>query len=279
MVRKLRKRVSRMLDPLWRRVRPANLCVFHGGRVGSTVLGDLLGQHPRIHWGGEVYWQVTRQYKSHDGPEPFQPSIDHRGTLRSAMRKAGRCAFGGEVKFDHLDLMGIGIGDFVRADLNRMCFDHFVLMQRHNLLRQVASGLRVREEGRWKQAAGEEAVCRQVWIDVENQPYLGAPIGLLNMFTHIETRQEQVRQALKDRKLLCLHFEEDIERDPKVAYRRVCAFLGLESEATEIRLTRMNPFPLQEIIGNYDQVACALTGTRHEWMLERQTESSVAEVI
>ena len=35
-------------------VRP-NVAMFHSGRTGSTVLGDLLKQHPNVDWAGEIY--------------------------------------------------------------------------------------------------------------------------------------------------------------------------------------------------------------------------------
>ena len=43
-----------VIGPLnaWRR--PGGFAIFHVGRCGSTVLTDLLGQHPDVHNDGET---------------------------------------------------------------------------------------------------------------------------------------------------------------------------------------------------------------------------------
>ena len=37
--------------------------MFHPGRCGSTVLGNLLNQHPSIEWDGEIYEPQGRFYR------------------------------------------------------------------------------------------------------------------------------------------------------------------------------------------------------------------------
>lgn len=36
--------------------------IIHGGRCGSTVLGDILAQNPMIHWAGEIYTELLYTY-------------------------------------------------------------------------------------------------------------------------------------------------------------------------------------------------------------------------
>ena len=36
--------------------------IIHGGRCGSTVLGDILGQNPMYHWAGEIYTELLCTY-------------------------------------------------------------------------------------------------------------------------------------------------------------------------------------------------------------------------
>ena len=67
---------------------------------------------------------------------------------------------------------------------------------------------------------------------------------------------------------LHLVYEDDIEQSPKVAYEKVCAFLGVEVFEVEYRLQRLNPKPLSQIIENFDEVREHLSGTRYEEMLE-----------
>lgn len=67
---------------------------------------------------------------------------------------------------------------------------------------------------------------------------------------------------------LHLVYEDDIEQSPKVAYEKVCEFLGVKAIEVEYRLQRLNPQPLSEIIENFDEVREYLSGTRYEAMLE-----------
>jgi len=52
-----------------------------------------------------------------------------------------------------------------------------------------------------------------------------------------------------------------------VAYRSVCGFIGLEAAPVRVPYERVNPFPLQQIVTNYDAIAAALRDTEFEWML------------
>ena len=67
---------------------------------------------------------------------------------------------------------------------------------------------------------------------------------------------------------LHLVYEDDIEQSPKVAYEKVCEFLGVEAVEVECLYQRINTAPLSEIIENYDEVREYLRGTRYEAMLE-----------
>ena len=63
-------------------------------------------------------------------------------------------------------------------------------------------------------------------------------------------------------------YEEAIEPSPQLAYHQVCESLGLESEPVRVRLERINPEPLAQLISNWDDIAALLAPTRFVWMLE-----------
>ena len=52
--------------------RKGNIFMLHIGRVGSTVLADLLNQHSQIHWDGEFY---PKQHKYYLVPERKQRNV------------------------------------------------------------------------------------------------------------------------------------------------------------------------------------------------------------
>src|SRR5688572_28775150 len=44
------------------RKRVGNIAMLHAGRCGSSVLADLLNQHPDIRWGGEPFENMLPAY-------------------------------------------------------------------------------------------------------------------------------------------------------------------------------------------------------------------------
>ena len=67
--------------------------------------------------------------------------------------------------------------------------------------------------------------------------------------------------------LLHLTYEDDVKGDPKVAYSNICDFIGVEEEPAEVTLKKSNPYPLNRILVNYDEVARQLKDSPYEWML------------
>ncbi|PJF28066.1 MAG: hypothetical protein CUN53_01670 [Phototrophicales bacterium] len=43
------------------------VAMLHLGRTGSTVLGDLLNQHPKILWDSEIYYRFLIGYANYQG--------------------------------------------------------------------------------------------------------------------------------------------------------------------------------------------------------------------
>lgn len=67
---------------------------------------------------------------------------------------------------------------------------------------------------------------------------------------------------------LDLVYEDDVEHDPCVGYRRLCAHLGLEPVEVSERTQRATPYPMSQIVENFEEVRAKLGSTRFEWMLE-----------
>ena len=64
-----------------------------------------------------------------------------------------------------------------------------------------------------------------------------------------------------------LIYEEVIEPSPQLAYGQVCAALELEPEPVQVRLKRINPEPLVQLIRNWAEIEALLAPTRFAWML------------
>lgn len=52
--------ISRTMGPFTKPIRKTNVAMFHIGRCGSTAVGILLNQHPKIRWGAK-HPQASRE--------------------------------------------------------------------------------------------------------------------------------------------------------------------------------------------------------------------------
>lgn len=252
----------------WRRLSgraPARGLVgmFHVGRCGSTVLAQLLGQHPEIQWAGELFdniWAKVPAFKP--GKTNWVRAVTEFGIYSK------RCAYAGfETKVMNFGSYGLdmGVPDYVRL-LRAMGFEHFIVLTRSNLLRIVASALVAARLGQLH-VRSQPAVATAISLNPD------APFGtawggsLLNMLETFERFYAQLDAPLAGARRLDLNYEADIEQDPIVAYRKVCAYLEITPENPGVSWKRTNPFAVSQMIANYDEVAAAIRGTRFEWML------------
>jgi LPS sulfotransferase NodH len=241
---------------------PICVVTFHPGRCGSTVLGDLLDQHPSIEWAGEYY------HRGRD--EDFHRGRESLWRLYWRIARARQPVFGFEVKYSHWGhrrLIGMDWARYVRQ-LSRWGCKHFIFLTRRNILRNLVSIAVSLARQQWHQSVRERAELERVRLDVERVRTSLGQRPLLEALQRYHQADEEISGALAGRPLLRLCYEDDIAADPLVAYGRVCHFLGLEPQETAaVAYGLSNPFPLHDVIVNYDEVARVLTGTPFEWML------------
>ncbi len=239
---------------LWR---PGNVAMFHVGRSGSRVLASLLGQHPAVRWDGEIYEPNSKLWR---------PGRDPERLLRRRMRLAGRRYYGFEMKFFHARLMGLALSEFV-PHLIGSGFDRFIVLERRNTLRKVVSSIRLHQERRSHRKEGAARLHR-IRVDVEDVRIDRASLPLVDHLEGYRRGFEELDHLIEDREVLRLSYEDDIAEDPRIAYQRCCAFLGIEPTPVEVAYGRTNPFPMKEIVINWDDVVRALSDTPFGWMTE-----------
>ncbi|MBT8448001.1 MAG: hypothetical protein HKO62_13035 [Gammaproteobacteria bacterium] len=269
--RKLRQLGMRALAPLQMRRRQANVVMFHVGRSGSTVLGDLIGQHPGVYWDGEIYeHRVFQPYEQNNGTIEYGRtalSYDPVPLLRARMREAGSRIYGFEAKFFHLDYTAYDLDAFL-ATLRSLGFKHFIVLERRNLLRKIASSVAAHERSEFHIKASANAGVNRIHLPVD-AVRIDRNCKPLREFLAGYTRDlARLERSLSADSMLKLTYEEDIASDPAAAYRRVCDFLDLTPVATEVRLAKTNPYPLADMLENFDEVSAALRDTEFAWMLD-----------
>ena len=258
---------TRVMGPVLSGRRPGGLAIFHIGRCGSTVLTDLLDQHPRVYWDGETYVRVFQALKA-KGQLPYRESgFDPVAYIGGRLTRSGSRWFGYDLKFYHLEDLATPLPDYVRgvADLG---VEQIISLQRRNYLRKVVSTLAARQRGTYHLRGGSSNDLVRVNVEVEDLAIETSRRPLLAHMDHWDAAYAALRECTRPSRLLELTFEEDIERDPMLGYRKVCEFLDLAPAPVDLRLGRSNPFPLRSMIANYDEVRAHLRGTDREWMLD-----------
>ncbi|MBN1851688.1 MAG: hypothetical protein JW829_03160 [Pirellulales bacterium] len=255
-----------MFGPLCARLRPANVAMFHVGRSGSTVLGNLIDQHSKVFWDSEVFLKYLerRQRRGLTLGETAAAS-DAEKLLRSRMRLAGGIIYGCEIKFFHLHLLNLEVSAFVDK-LEDFGFSHFVVLRRRNLLRVVVSSVVAHHRSQFHSRLGERAVLTQICLNVDSVSIDNDQKPLLAFLEDYQASFDALDQRLSGLHSLILTYEEDVLKDPMVAYGRLCQFLALQEQKPIVRFGRTTPFALRDILSNFSEVEARLRDTPFEWM-------------
>jgi len=247
--------------------RPCNIASFHLGRSGSRLLGDLLMQHPKVVWEGELFSPGRLNAIAERWPLLARNPIRF---LKLRMLLTGSRCYGFETQPTQVERLEMGLEEYADR-LEKLGFGHFLLLERKNHLRRIVSMLVGRRASRWHLESGDASTPARVELDVE-QLLLGrgGDTERRSLVSHLQREQDSMsalKQVLGERRLLYLSYEDDLAASPQEAYRRVCDFAGLAHHEVTVRLGRTNPFELRDILTNFSDVERALRGTSFEWML------------
>lgn len=259
-----------VLPKLWH----DSVAMFHIGRSGSTVLGELLARSPEMIWDREIYHLALKflrgkkkGYRSVDNLS-FDPIklVRNRMLLRRFIHP-GKRIYGCEIKFYHLRRMGIDLEDYINY-LESIGFKSFIILERKNYLRAIVSSIiSNRKLKNFHISSGENPQLIQIELDTELLKTDGECKSLLEYLQTHRNDFQRLESILSDRYTLKLTYEEDIASDPRVGARRVYDFLDLGDRRGQVRYGKTNPYPLCEIITNFDEVERVLSGTAFEWMV------------
>ncbi len=242
--------------------------MYHIGRSGSTVIGDLMKQHPDIRWEGEIVLAESWKSALPEFPDPKQPGpnlLPFLDQLKRDERKHDWLGF--EIKFFHLDEFGIPLEQFIR-DCNGTGYGHAIVLERTNYLRKIVSSLRAHQTKVWHQPASAKPVKQPVRIDCRSLVVDHETDTLEDTLARFRDQFADLRRQLQGSPHLWLTYEEDLENGPEIAYDKICAFLGVREFKASVRFGRTSPFPLSQLIDNFAEVQAAIGGTEFAWMLE-----------
>lgn len=234
------------------------VALLHRGRCGSTVLGSLLSQHPRLYSDGEALLAPSpseRWFRRLQGARGQDPLRDAQALMQYAQGRHYVLSAKGRSGYPSLHAL--------LRDLDRLGFARLVLLERRNPLRWLVSAEVGTHHRAWHRRKGHAPRLKPVRIPLTYAE--GAT--LLDRLRGLRALNDGVKRQTADRAPLHLDYETHILPDPRIAYRAVCDYVGVEAAGVEVRHERTNPFPLHQVISNYAEVASSLRGTEFEWTL------------
>ena len=241
-------------------------CCFHFGRCGSTLLGNMLRDHPDVTWAGEVFHAL------HENEIDIRAIQDPFQMLLGPMRESNRRAFGFETKFQHLDSNGLDISfEEYLTQLQSLNFDRFIVLRRKNYLRQAVSVARGQLTKTWHVAPEiAKPVFKPFRLDPTKIGLGGTDRELVDCFQYLDGVYQKTAEIFTRLKIDCLDlcYEDDLEIDPIIGFQKVANFLKLSSTDPEVSLQKLEARVLTEIISNYDEIRNSLVETQYSWMCE-----------
>lgn len=245
--------------------RVGNIVMFHAGRCGSSVLADMLGHHDDITWANEPFESMKPAYRRMAGTHRARRVIADR------MFRHRTKFFGFDVKYlpeQHLraEMANKPPSEFISL-FEDLGFHHFILLNRRNHLRRAVSVAIGGKTGLWNtfQPVQQSTTVR---LDPDRFVSYGKEMPLLEYFQELDRSHAAIRDLVRGHTSLELTYEAHIEVDPRIAYRDTCRFLGLAAQEVPVRLKKMNPQPVGELIENFDEIRSVLNKTAYAWMLE-----------
>ncbi len=255
--------VSTFADP-----RPdGHVLMLHTGRSGSTMLGDMLDQHPKVFWDGEVIEKLLHNISHKEGV-----GIDHlRGRLslddvinqiqRRMRTRSGGKIYGMEIQDYHLDFIESSLEEFLSI-LIRIGFQKFVYLDR-SPIRKMVSHLVATKNNEWH-INKPQHVSRSKIIIIPDRIYIGHNFTTMrdSLDKMIQFKEKSI-DLLGGQRFLKLDYDTDIRFDPMAASSKVCAHLELPDHKPRIKFAKTADLQLSDLIENYSEVESALLRSGH----------------
>ncbi|MDY6786012.1 MAG: hypothetical protein SW833_26270 [Cyanobacteriota bacterium] len=230
-------------------------------RSGSTLLANLLNDHPRIYCDGELFLPFVKlNFKKVFLPYTY---INYHTYIKYNSSKNKKTVYGFDLKISQLiDILLKSQGspeDF----LWKLHQDGWkiIYLQRLNIFRQVVSNLVAQSRGKWHEKHQEKLQRSQVSIDLKE---------LMQQLKRYDNNLVQAQKMLQKLPYCEITYESDLLNadNHQNTLDRIFDYLGVESVPIKAQLKKVSQKSLDQDIENYQEVVDFISQTNYAKFLE-----------
>ena len=237
---------------------------LHQHRCGSSVVGTMLAEHPDVSWHGEVLSKDMRRWAHEHGTREGWV-CDPAQVVKQHLRRVRRGWFVCEVTTHNMNRLHLDCEQVVEM-LRELGVSRFIVQERRNHLRRYISSRIAAASKNWHNEEEKQKPTR-IYLDPDDAGMDDESGPLLERLRSDTAHLQEMLRATRKYDGLHLVYEDHVEQDPRVAYSMLCEHLDLPAHEIAPKLVKENPFPVKDMLENYDEVAETLRGTAYEWML------------
>lgn len=253
--------------------KPRQIVMTHFGRSGSTVLAELLKQHNRIAWLDE-YFSLKWIRSSETYDYTLDQLIAMVGQEVAILRaRLGNVFVGHEIKLmNFLQNPSCNMVDYARATSDSSQYVHIVL-RRRNVLKRICSSYKAAQTKVYH-VRSDDAIYRKKTFSIDFSNLRDYDTGqsaenFPDLIDKVIARENSVLTNYKNLGIsyLELFYEDDIESDPRVAYRKIISHIGLEYQSADVLLNKTSN-QLSRDLENFDVLLSQISNSKYAWMLD-----------
>jgi LPS sulfotransferase NodH len=215
-------------------------------RTGSNLLVSLINRHPRLHCVGEIF------------KDRLDRDLD--ALMERAFPRYPRRIEAGGVKVFYYHPRDDGSGELWRR-LSAIKGLSVIHLKRHNLLRSIVSQRIAQSTGEWRSVDGETSSrSKSVTLPADE---------LRTLFERVRHWERDAEKRFLHHPVLELSYEA-LAQDMAGTLRQVTDFLQVEAIHPATHLSRQNPEPLSELVGNLENLRDAFSDTEWSWMFDER---------
>lgn len=225
-------------------------------RTGSTLICEMLAQHPQILGFGEIFMhteQGRRDYhkKGTFGDTRFYPGGHKLQEYLDYLDAIARLEDKTKLSFKLMDYQEEKLWQLIAADSSILV----IHARRKNILESLASAMAAEKSGAWHGHTQED-------IDRAARVTVSVPFEELRALDNRRAAMEEILDGIMNPRMIVDY--NDLSRNPQACADRMFYFSGLRARVVSVTQKKLNNRPLSDRVENYRELRDEAEGTSLE---------------